>query len=393
MRHPSDGATAMNERDDDSTKMPVDNASDLETRDGLDVGPVVMLLIGLVVGTGLALEDPLRRLRYVDATEGLPLMLVALALFVLLIAAVGVGWTVGSGWTVLAAAAGGFVGPAFLVKLNYLDYARTHEPSLGGLPYLFGIVASFVLGLVAGAVSAISVGLRRRKGPESVDLLSRVCLVGGSVAGLLLIGWWFVLSAWASAEMQNGLDTTAPVPTGRFLIVLLAGSVGALVGGSLVKLLLAAMLTRSAQRDRGLIGAGVYLGALAGLVLLAVVGLPDAPEPTSITMTSVPTPPVFQTPVSVATLSGIGSMTSNTVTLRPGRYQVTATVAAGGNFTGFTCDLVFLNGHDRVLFKEVINNQETWRKSTSVLLGPGATVSLRVENTDVPWQVQFTPLE
>ncbi len=130
---------------------------------------------------------------------------------------------------------------------------------------------------MTGAVSALVVGLRRHDGTPPVTVAARFWLVGGAVAGLLLIGWWVVLVGWADDEFVNGRSASAPVPTARFLAVLLAVGLGAVSGGSGGLLLQRRSVARG--RARGVVDAGTYLGALAGLLLLPVVGFPAAPGP------------------------------------------------------------------------------------------------------------------
>ncbi len=206
--------------------------------------------------------------------------LLGLVLFTLVVGAVVVGWRIGSWWAVPAATAGGFVGPALLVGVAEMDHARTSPVSsvdLARLIYPMGYAACIGLGLVAGVVSALAVASQRDDGTPPVNEAARFWLVGGAVAGLLLIGWWVVLVEWAADELLNGQSASAPVPTARFLAVLLAGGLGAVGGGSGGLVLRWAGAARG--RAHGVVDGGIYLGALAGLLLLAVVGLPAAPGP------------------------------------------------------------------------------------------------------------------
>lgn len=204
--------------------------------------------------------------------------LLGLGLFALVVGAVVVGWRVGSWWAVPAAATGGFVGPALLVGAGYMGHARTTPVSsvdLASLLYLIGYAACILLGLAAGAVSALVVGLQRPDGTQRVGVVARLWLVGGSVVGLLLIGWWMVLLGWAKDEFLNTQTARAPIPTAGFLAVLFAVGLGAAVGAGSGLLLQRAGVARG--RARGVVDGGVYVGALVGLLLLAVGGFPGVP--------------------------------------------------------------------------------------------------------------------
>ncbi len=95
------------------------------------------------------------------------------------------------------------------------------------------------------------------------------------------------------------------------------------------------------------------------------------------------------------TVTGLDNMESDSFSLAPGRYRVTATLEVEGLTSGFICRLQGPDDFEELLFNEVIGqgqlsgDPKTWTGTSTVQIEEGGDYTLTIENASGPWEVQF----
>jgi hypothetical protein len=118
------------------------------------------------------------------------------------------------------------------------------------------------------------------------------------------------------------------------------------------------------------------------------------PAGTPIPPTAQPTAaPAAQTPApeeAGITFTGVGTATSEPVTLQPGRYRVTATMEVSAP-SGFLCNLNGPKNFTDTLFDEQIDTPQSWTAKASVNIDTAGDYTVECSKTNDPWSLSFEP--